>query len=408
MYKFLSMRFKTHSAAIQEQALYWLQILSALEVPVPLELLYDMFMNGVSNMVTRDEKKEGEKSCFLIPPPSHEQKGSSAQLKFQRSHLMNVPEDENPLLDVEYKSDAEIDLSCYILMLDILIKQLELQEVPLHKGFEQKDAQSILLLIRNLIEAPWEGIHTCSEPTEGSQCIFCEMCAIFYQLSLMLIEYFSPVMEVTMADIPGGSPAPDVKSEFRYQYEGTPERNETTIKAEGEGPSLSPHRDDSVSHHSIVNFFPEDSEDNVFVGHTSPIQTATVQECSTELDTVSVIPTETVVTAVATEVTLTEDDVAGAKCTVAAALLIDENESITSQSVDDATFWHTSEGKFKFTLEELPPQLQLFYVLLKDLAVLEDADVLYHILSCLKVMCLHSEVLNKAAHNHRGFLIWCQ
>ncbi|XP_035227755.1 protein unc-79 homolog isoform X3 [Stegodyphus dumicola] len=408
MYKFLSMRFKTHSAAIQEQALYWLQILSALEVPVPLELLYDMFMNGVSNMVSRDEKKEGEKSCFLIPPPSHEQKGSNAQLKFQRSHLMNVPEDENPLLDVEYKSDAEIDLSCYILMLDILIKQLELQEVPLHKGFEQKDAQSILLLIRNFIEAPWEGIHTCSEPTEGSQCIFCEMCAIFYQLSLMLIEYFSPVMEVTMADIPGGSPVPDLKSEFRYQHEGTPERNETNIKAEGEGPSLSPHRDDNVSHHSIVNFFSEDSEDNVFVGHTSPIQTATVQECSTELDTVSVIPTETVVTAIATEVTLTEDDVAGAKCTVAAALLIDENESITSQSVDDATFWHTSEGKFKFTLEELPPQLQLFYVLLKDLAVLEDADVLYHILSCLKVMCLHSEVLNKAAHNHRGFLIWCQ
>lgn len=79
--------------------------------------------------------------------------------------------------------------------------QLELQEIPLHKGLEQKDAQIILHLIRDQIEAPWEGSHTCNDNTEGSQCIFCEMCAIFFQLSLSLIEYFSPVMELTMADV---------------------------------------------------------------------------------------------------------------------------------------------------------------------------------------------------------------
>lgn len=79
--------------------------------------------------------------------------------------------------------------------------QLELQDIPLHKGLEQKDAQTILLLIRDQIEAPWEGTHTCNESNEGSQCIFCEMCAIFFQLTLSLIEYFSPAMELTMADV---------------------------------------------------------------------------------------------------------------------------------------------------------------------------------------------------------------
>ncbi|KAF8766719.1 Protein unc-79 like protein [Argiope bruennichi] len=403
MYMFLIKRFKSSSAPVQEQALYWLQILSMLEVPVPLELLYSMFNDGVKNMTSRDKTKPAPQApgCTLIPPPSLEPKGS---LRSQRN-LMNVPEEENPLLDVEYKSDAEIDLPCYILMLDILIKQLELHDINQHKGFEHSDAQSVLSLIRSLVEAPWEGTHTCNEPNQSLQCIFCEICAIFFQLSLTLIEFFSPVMEVSMADVPGESKE---VSEVKYPRESTLEPAVSESRIDGEISSSSPRKDDNVSHHSVVNFFSDETEDSVFVGHSSPIKTATVLECTAELDTVSMLPTETVVAAVAKEVTLTDDDVASAKCTVASPILMDENNIGATQSTDESAFWHTTEGKFKFTIEELPPQLQLFYLLLKDLAVFEDADVLYHILACLKVMCLHSEVLNKAAHNHRGFLIWCQ
>ncbi|GFT07465.1 protein unc-79 homolog [Nephila pilipes] len=408
MYMFLIKRFKNSSAPVQE-ALYWLQILSMLEVPVPLELLYSMFSDGVKNMTTRDKTKPPPQApgCTLIPPPSLEPRGS---LRSQRNHtsLMNVPEEENPLLDVEYKSDAEIDLPCYILMLDILIKQLELHDINQHKGLEQSDAQSILRLICSLVEAPWEGTHTCCEPTEGNQCIFCEICAIFFQLSLTLIEFFSPVMEVSMADVPGESQHSEEKAEVKLPSEGMPEQTASEVKVDSEVSSASPRKDDNVSHHSIVNFFADETEDNVFVGQSSPIKTATVLECVSELDTVSTLPTETVVAVVAKEVTLTDDDVASAKCTVASPLLMDENNVGAPQPGDESAFWHTTEGKFKFSLDELPPQLRLFYLLLKDLAVFEDADVLYHVLACLKVMCLHSEVLNKAAHNHRGFLIWCQ
>ncbi|CAL1284324.1 unnamed protein product [Larinioides sclopetarius] len=406
MYMFLIKRFKSSSAPVQEQALCWLQILSMLEVPVPLELLYSMFNDGVRNMTSRDKTKPTSQApgCTLIPPPSLEPKGS---LRSQRNqmNLMNVPEEENPLLDIEYKSDAEIDLPCYILMLDILIKQLELHDINQHKGFEHSDAQSVLSLIRSLVEAPWEGTHTCNEPNQSLQCIFCEICAIFFQLSLTLVEFFSPVMEVSMADVPGESKD---KSDVKYPRESTPEPAVSESKIDGEVSSASPRKDDSVSHHSIINFFSDETEDSVFFGHSSPIKTATVLECTAELDTVSILPTETVVAAVAKEITLTDDDVASAKCTVASPLLMDENNVGATQSADESAFWHTTEGKFKFTIEELPPQLQLFYLLLKDLAVFEDADVLYHVLACLKVMCLHSEVLNKAAHNHRGFLIWCQ
>lgn len=52
--------------------------------------------------------------------------------------------------------------------------------------------------------------------------------------------------------------------------------------------------------------------------------------------------------------------------------------------------------------------MQLFHVLLTELETQTDADVLYHILGSLKLMCLHAEVLNKAVSGNRGFLLWCQ
>lgn len=93
---------------------------------------------------------------------------------------------------------------------------------------------------------------------------------------------------------------------------------------------------------------------------------------------------------------------------MASATLVDENDHTVNQTKDDNDFWHTSQGKFKFTIEELPIQLQLIYCLLNELSVHKDADVLYHMLLLLKLKCLHAEVLNKAAREHRGFLIWCQ
>lgn len=96
-----------------------------LEIPVPLELLYDMFKSGVVNLASRDHKTATAPNPLLIPHPSQDQKGptTSRSQKFPMN-LVNVPEEENPLLVVEYESEAEIDLSCYILMLDILIKQV--------------------------------------------------------------------------------------------------------------------------------------------------------------------------------------------------------------------------------------------------------------------------------------------
>lgn len=75
---------------------------------------------------------------------------------------------------------------------------------------------------------------------------------------------------------------------------------------------------------------------------------------------------------------------------------------------DDDNFWQTSIGKFKFSLDALPQSLQYFHQLLKELPNIEKPDIRYYMLQCLNVLALHGDALNKAARDHRGFLIWCQ
>ena len=58
---------------------------------------------------------------------------------------------------------------------------------------------------------------------------------------------------------------------------------------------------------------------------------------------------------------------ATAKVQVARANLVGEDDAPIEDGDDDddADFWHTTVGKFRFTLEELPQQLQFIHQLLK-------------------------------------------
>lgn len=409
MYRFLSSRFENSTAPVQEQALYWLQILTMLEVPIPLNLILTMFSNGVISTIEVQEEVKGKLSKVIPRQQSTVGLSKKAEVKqgSGTDESSNVAEEFTLSQNIDYKSEAEINLTCFILMIDTLIKQLELQEIPQHKGLEQAEAQKVMILLHDIIKAPWIGVHTCSESEndkEDGPCLFCEMCAVWYQLAMVIIEYFCPVMEATMADIPTDNQR-ILESPIHISHAWKGEETKHNIEERLSGiKTIEEKQNWNLSQQEEISKKHIDEEGSHF-----PILTATVQECATELDTVAIMPTEQVVTAYARAVTLTEDDVARAKCTVVSATLVDENDqTITNLKESDDGFWHTTQGKFKFTLEELPPQLQLIYVFLKELDNSKDADILYHILSCLKLMCLHSEVLNKAAHDHRGFLIWCQ
>lgn len=103
--------------------------------------------------------------------------------------------------------------------------------------------------------------------------------------------------------VPGDTPVSETKQGVDSD---TLEKSELDVKIDSEALVTTPRKENTTS--IPIPIDTAETDDKILAGHFSPIHTATVQECS-EMDTVSIISTEKVVPAVATEVTLTEDDV---------------------------------------------------------------------------------------------------
>jgi len=104
------------------------------------------------------------------------------------------------------------------------------------------------------------------------------------------------------------------------------------------------------------------------------IMTATVETVSEQLDLASILPTDR---AIARSITLSDADVGSANVSVTKASVLGENGANGSnggengsgsdddeEEEDSDDFWHTSVGKFKFTLDQLPQPLQYIHQLL--------------------------------------------
>lgn len=146
------------------------------------------------------------------------------------------------------------------------------------------------------------------------------------------------------------------------------------------------------------------------------IMTATVETVSDQLDLdlAAMMPSEKVVTAVARSVTLSDADVAQATVQIARPSIVGadqesaDNLNMSSDESSDGDFWHTSVGKFKFCIDQLPQTLQFIHQLLTELPNIDKPDILYQIMQCLNTLVLHGDAFTKAARDHRGFFIWCQ
>lgn len=169
------------------------------------------------------------------------------------------------------------------------------------------------------------------------------------------------------------------------------------------------------------------------------IMTATVETVSEQLDLGSILPSDR---AIARSITLSDADVGSANVSVTKASVMGENGANGStagggengsgsedeeEEEDSDDFWHTSVGKFKFTLDTLPQPLQYIHQLLtvrlhfildvniifnrefpQEIPTIKKPEILYYVLQCLKTMALHGDALAKAAKEQRGFFIWCQ
>lgn len=266
---------------------------------------------------------------------------------------------------------AESQLACYVLMLDILLKQFELQEITAHKGFDTgKDVSNTMELIYEMITKAHctdaAGAHRCNNQRAGtaskaadteaqiskpdsilSECFFCDMCSIWYQLSLQLITYFAPLVEVTLIQ---DMPAADTDTNF---YLSALNIDKTSRDGESE----------------------VDQSRNTFYSIN--------------------------------ENNLNPSDTPEKKCTNGA-----QTETEGQQLENEPINWRDlkiDEEQLLLTIElNMTEKLTLKF--LKEIELHNDPDVLYHLLQCLKLLLLHAGILSQMSQdeNKKTFFYWCQ
>ncbi|GAB0098713.1 protein unc-79 homolog [Sergentomyia squamirostris] len=445
MYNFVAIRFKQTTSKVQEQALHWLQILTKLEILIPLTQLFTIFGDGVrimkQNYHHEKDKKDG-KTSEKKDQPQRRSSISPVVEDDSDGNTSAISDDDTPnAKNTEFATDAENNLTCCILMLDILLKQMELQDIEQHMGIHTSVCENVCRLLKCMVTAAKVGMgsHTCG--LKVAECGYCEASVMWHQLSTKLVQFMAPSNPTRPPDPPIEEIFDDERSARKSppETEKEPKGRDRDISLSmaplpiplgplgglcflGPVPVVLPQPPEPHSIGGVLVSMPNvcsGREQDIarFIHATDEIMTATVETVSEQLDLAAIMPSENVVTAVARSVTLSDADVATATVQVAKPNLVGpgsegdrsgDGEDAGDELEDGEDFWHTSVGKFKFALDSLPQQLQYIHQLLKELPNIEKPDILYYMLQCLNIMALHGDALSKAARDQRGFFIWCQ
>ncbi|XP_073838636.1 UNC-79 domain-containing protein isoform X9 [Musca autumnalis] len=459
MYNFVAIRFEKTTAKVQQQALRWLQILSKLGILIPLVQLFAMFGDGVRIMkygVQHELMREKDggicrSGVKAIPrEPKHDpprRSSISPVVEDDSGNTSAISDDEAPTnRHTEFSTDSEHNLTCCILMLDILLKQMELQDIEQHLGIHTSVCENVSRLLKCMVTAARVGLssHVCS--LKVAECAYCEASIMWHQLSTKLVQFMAPLNPLRPPDVP----IEEIIEEEKSSRKSPPESDKDKTRDRDVSLSMAPLPIPLGPLGGFSDLFKLDpiiSDDGkiiimagpvpvavpqpephsvggvlVHMPHVCSIMTATVETVSEQLDLASILPPDR---AIARSITLSDADVGSANVSVTKASVLGgdngngstggavgmENGSLSDEDEeddDDENFWHTSVGKFKFTLDTLPQTLQYIHQLLTEIPTIKKPEILYYVLQCLNVMALHGDALTKAAREHRGFFIWCQ
>ncbi|XP_023575453.1 protein unc-79 homolog isoform X3 [Octodon degus] len=339
MFGFISCRFTGYPSSVQEQALLWLHVLSELDITVPLQLLISMFSDGVNSVKELANQRKsrvselagnhaarrvsvasdpGRRVQHNMLSPFH----SPFQSPFRspmhspfRSPFKNFGHPGGRTIDFDCEDD-EMNLNCFILMFDLLLKQMELQDDGITMGLEHSLSKDIISIINNVFQAPWGGSHTCQKEEKSVECNLCQSSILCYQLACELLERLAPKEESRLVE-----PTDSLEDSLLSS------RPEFIIGPEGE------------------------EEENPAVKHG-------------------------------------------------------ENPGNRTIPTDHAVIKNDTERKFCY--QQLPVTLRLIYTIFQEMAKFEEPDILFNMLNCLKILCLHGECLYIARKDHPQFLAYIQ
>uniref|UniRef100_A0A8C7CZQ3 Unc-79 homolog, NALCN channel complex subunit n=1 Tax=Oncorhynchus kisutch TaxID=8019 RepID=A0A8C7CZQ3_ONCKI len=334
MFGFISCRFSGYPASVQEQALLWLHVLSELDIVVPLQLLIGMFFDGVNSVKelanqrkTRVSDLTGENTEArresVVSDPGHlgpHNTVSPFPSPFRspfRSPLHCSPFKNlghatgHCALDLDCDDD-DMNLGCFILMFDLILKQMELQDDGVMLGLESSLGKDIVGIINNVFQAPWGGSHTCQKDEKALECSLCQSSILCYQLGCELLERLTPREEIRLV-------------------ESTDILEDTLLLPQVFGPEQRTKQG-------------AEEADNPASAHT---------------------------------------------------------DNPTSQTMKN-------NADKKFSYQQLPVSLKLIYTILQEMSKFEEPDILFNMLNCLNILCLHGECLYLARKDHPHFLAHIQ
>ncbi|XP_070984260.1 protein unc-79 homolog [Oncorhynchus clarkii lewisi] len=341
MFGFISCRFSGYPASVQEQALLWLHVLSELDIVVPLQLLIGMFFDGVNSVKelanqrkTRVSDLTGENTEArresVVSDPGHlgpHNTVSPFPSPFRspfRSPLHCSPFKNlghatgHCALDLDCDDD-DMNLGCFILMFDLILKQMELQDDGVMLGLESSLGKDIVGIINNVFQAPWGGSHTCQKDEKALECSLCQSSILCYQLGCELLERLTPREEIRLV-------------------ESTDILEDTLLLPQVFGPEQRTKQG-------------AEEADNPASTHTN-------------------------------------------------------NPTIQSYSPDNPPMKNNADKKFSY--QQLPVSLKLIYTILQEMSKFEEPDILFNMLNCLNILCLHGECLYLARKDHPHFLAHIQ
>ncbi|XP_016000971.2 protein unc-79 homolog isoform X6 [Rousettus aegyptiacus] len=339
MFGFISCRFTGYPSSVQEQALLWLHVLSELDIMVPLQLLISMFSDGVNSVKELASQRKsrvnelagnlaarrvsvasdpGRRVQHNMLSPFHSPFQSPFRSPMRspfRSPFKNFGHPGGRTIDFDCEDD-EMNLNCFILMFDLLLKQMELQDDGITMGLEHSLSKDIISIINNVFQAPWGGSHTCQKDEKAIECNLCQSSILCYQLACELLERLAPKEESRLVE-PTDSLEDSLLSsrpEFIIGPEGEEEENPATKHGENPG-----NRTEPSGHAAVKN-----------------------------------------------------------------------------------------DTERKFCYQQLPVTLRLIYTIFQEMAKFEEPDILFNMLNCLKILCLHGECLYIARKDHPQFLAYIQ
>ncbi|XP_062325282.1 protein unc-79 homolog isoform X3 [Osmerus eperlanus] len=331
MFGFISCRFSGYPASVQEQALLWLHVLSELDIVVPLQLLIGMFSDGVNSVKELANQRKtraseltenpGARRVSVVSDPGRRGLTLSPFPSPFRSPLYSSPFKNlghatgHCALDLDCDDD-DMNLGCFILMFDLILKQMELHDEGVMLGLESSLGKDVVGIINNVFQAPWGGSHTCQKDEKAPECSLCQSSILCYQLGFELLERLTPGEEIRLV-------------------EPTDSLEDTLLLPQTEFYLGSEHR--------------AEEGDNSNDTHT---------------------------------------------------------DTPSDPSLDNPPLKNNADKKFSY--QELPVSLKLIYTILQDMSKFEEPDILFNMLNCLKILCLHGESLYLARKDYPQFLAYIQ